>query len=74
MAVEQESASQQPPEMASKSAEIKFADQTDEKKSISKANDHEIASIEEEPAKGSYSRLSVWLMILFSGLAIGSDG
>lgn len=28
----------------------------------------------EEPEKTYYSKLSVWLMILFSGLAIGSDG
>jgi hypothetical protein len=28
----------------------------------------------EEPEKGYYSKLSVWLMVLFSGLAIGSDG
>lgn len=28
----------------------------------------------EEPEKKYYSKLSVWLMILFSGLAIGSDG
>jgi hypothetical protein len=28
----------------------------------------------DEPDKGSYSKLSVWLMVLFSGLAIGSDG
>ena len=27
-----------------------------------------------ETAKGYYSKLSVWLMVLFSGLAIGSDG
>lgn len=27
-----------------------------------------------EAAKGYYSKLSVWLMVLFSGLAIGSDG
>lgn len=27
-----------------------------------------------EPEKGYYSKLSVWLMVLFSGLAIGSDG
>lgn len=26
------------------------------------------------PEKTYYSRLSVWLMVLFSGLAIGSDG
>lgn len=35
--------------------------------------DVEIASIEEE-GKAYYSKKSVWLMILFSGLAIGSDG
>ena len=28
----------------------------------------------EQPEKGYYSKLSVWLMVLFSGLAIGSDG
>ncbi|KAH7157629.1 major facilitator superfamily domain-containing protein [Dactylonectria estremocensis] len=28
----------------------------------------------DEPAKSYYSKVSVWLMILFSGLAIGSDG
>lgn len=27
-----------------------------------------------EPEKAYYSKTSVWLMILFSGLAIGSDG
>jgi hypothetical protein len=27
-----------------------------------------------EPQKTYYSKTSVWLMILFSGLAIGSDG
>lgn len=27
-----------------------------------------------EPQKTYYSKQSVWLMILFSGLAIGSDG
>lgn len=26
------------------------------------------------PEKTYYSKLSVWLMVLFSGLAIGSDG
>lgn len=35
--------------------------------------DVEIASLGEEE-KGYYSKLSVWLMVLFSGLAIGSDG
>lgn len=33
----------------------------------------EAASVD-EGEKGSYSKLSVWLMVLFSGLAIGSDG
>ena len=28
----------------------------------------------DEPEKAYYSKQSVWLMILFSGLAIGSDG
>lgn len=28
----------------------------------------------DEPEKNHYSKLSVWLMVLFSGLAIGSDG
>lgn len=28
----------------------------------------------EEQEKTYYSKLSVWLMVLFSGLAIGSDG
>lgn len=28
----------------------------------------------DEPEKTYYSKLSVWLMVLFSGLAIGSDG
>lgn len=28
----------------------------------------------DEPDKTYYSKLSVWLMVLFSGLAIGSDG
>ncbi|KAK7424736.1 hypothetical protein QQX98_000314 [Neonectria punicea] len=37
------------------------------------APDVETGSID-EPAKSYYSKLSVWLMILFSGLAIGSDG
>lgn len=28
----------------------------------------------EQPEKAYYSKLSIWLMVLFSGLAIGSDG
>lgn len=35
--------------------------------------DVEIQAVD-EPEKTYYSRLSVWLMVLFSGLAIGSDG
>ncbi|KAI6780958.1 putative metabolite transport protein GIT1 [Emericellopsis cladophorae] len=42
------------------------------------ASDKDEANVEtgsiDEPEKGSYSKLSVWLMVLFSGLAIGSDG
>jgi len=60
-------------EMASKAAEIEVANPDDEKKSISKVDDPEIGSVE-EPPKTFYSTLSVWLMILFSGLASGSDG
>lgn len=35
--------------------------------------DVEIQAVD-EPEKTYYSKLSVWLMVLFSGLAIGSDG
>lgn len=35
--------------------------------------DAELQAID-EPEKTYYSKLSVWLMVLFSGLAIGSDG
>lgn len=35
--------------------------------------DVEAASVD-DASKGYYSKLSVWLMVLFSGLAIGSDG
>jgi hypothetical protein len=38
------------------------------------AADVETGSVDEESPKGYYSKLSVWLMILFSGLALGSDG
>ena len=31
-------------------------------------------ALADEPEKGYFSKASVWLMILFSGLAIGSDG
>jgi hypothetical protein len=36
--------------------------------------DIEVASVDDETGKAYYSKKSVWLMILFSGLAIGSDG
>ncbi|KAK7755703.1 hypothetical protein SLS62_002314 [Diatrype stigma] len=35
---------------------------------------YDIESVPAEPEKGHFSKVSVWLMILFSGLAIGSDG
>lgn len=35
--------------------------------------DVETASVDDAP-KGQYSKVSVWMMVLFSGLAIGSDG
>lgn len=35
---------------------------------------YDIESVAAEPEKGHFSKVSVWLMILFSGLAIGSDG
>ncbi|KAK2054605.1 major facilitator superfamily transporter [Colletotrichum caudatum] len=36
--------------------------------------DEALDAIEEQPPKAYYSSVSVWLMVLFSGLAIGSDG
>lgn len=36
--------------------------------------DVEAVPAEEMQEKSYYSKLSVWLMVLFSGLAIGSDG
>ncbi|KAI1339419.1 metabolite transport protein [Xylariaceae sp. FL0016] len=46
----------------------------DEKKDAIQRVDTDVETAHAEPEKGYYSRLSVWLMILFSGLAIGSDG
>ncbi|ROW00423.1 hypothetical protein VPNG_07935 [Cytospora leucostoma] len=40
---------------------------------VQAADDIELG-VAEEPTKTYYSKLSVWLMVLFSGLAIGSDG
>ncbi|TDZ39564.1 Glycerophosphoinositol permease 1 [Colletotrichum spinosum] len=37
-------------------------------------NRQDVGIMAEEPEKAYYSTLSVWLMVLFSGLAIGSDG
>lgn len=49
-------------------------------KTVGKNDDttvHEIdaeSAAEEGSEKPKYSKLSVWLMVLYSGLAIGSDG
>ncbi|KAK6225258.1 major facilitator superfamily transporter [Colletotrichum tabaci] len=45
----------------------------DEKKSSGKVGE-QVDILEAEPQKAYYSSVSVWLMVLFSGLAIGSDG
>ncbi|KAJ0164767.1 hypothetical protein CTA2_245 [Colletotrichum tanaceti] len=45
----------------------------DENKSSGKVGE-EVDILETEPQKAHYSSVSVWLMVLFSGLAIGSDG
>ncbi|TQN73108.1 Glycerophosphodiester transporter GIT2 [Colletotrichum shisoi] len=45
----------------------------DEKKSSGKVGE-QVDILEAEPQKAYYSSASVWLMVLFSGLAIGSDG
>lgn len=49
-----------------------------ETKKTTETTAHQAADVEiqaaEEPEKTYYSKLSVWLMVLFSGLAIGSDG
>lgn len=34
----------------------------------------EVVEVDPEGGKERYSKLSVWLMVLYSGLAIGSDG
>ncbi|KAI1493373.1 metabolite transport protein [Biscogniauxia mediterranea] len=46
----------------------------DEKKVGFRGDDASVEHVLEEPQKSYYSKVSVWLMILFSGLAIGSDG
>lgn len=50
----------------------------DEKKAVESgptgSQDIEIIPADEEPEKDHYNKASVWWMILFSGLAIGSDG
>ncbi|KAL0940211.1 major facilitator superfamily transporter [Colletotrichum truncatum] len=45
-------------------------------KKVNRDNEHngKVDIIAEESEKTYYSTLSVWLMVLFSGLAIGSDG
>ncbi|KAJ4183292.1 hypothetical protein NW755_009782 [Fusarium falciforme] len=48
---------------------------TDDKKHASDTGaEVEVGTVVDGPEKTYYSRLSVWLMVLFSGLAIGSDG
>lgn len=44
------------------------------KTTVPDANVADTGIITDTPEKTYYSRLSVWLMVLFSGLAIGSDG
>lgn len=67
------------PEDLSVSAEIQnvVKQQTEDKNDAATVEKSEAAveagSVEDEP-KSYYSKLSVWLMVLFSGLAIGSDG
>jgi hypothetical protein len=68
MANEPVTMAQGTPDMA---PEIEVSHKADEKShAISKSPDPEIGSVD-EPSKTYYSKLSVWLMILFSGLAIG---
>ena len=63
--------------MAVTETNIAVVDQAD-KKSVEEKNALSAKAVDvetvEEPTKTYYSTLSVWLMILFSGLAIGSDG
>ncbi|KAJ0329746.1 hypothetical protein COL922a_012665 [Colletotrichum nupharicola] len=47
---------------------------TDDAKAAANVAKGEIDIMTEEPEKTYYSTVSVWLMVLFSGLAIGSDG
>ncbi|KAF3805555.1 Glycerophosphodiester transporter GIT2 [Colletotrichum gloeosporioides] len=47
---------------------------TDDAKAAANVEKGEIDIMMEEPEKTYYSTVSVWLMVLFSGLAIGSDG
>lgn len=67
------------PEDLSVSAEIQnvVKQQTEDKNDAATVEKNEAVvedgSVEDEP-KSYYSKLSVWLMVLFSGLAIGSDG
>ncbi|KAI8299605.1 Subtilisin-like proteinase Mp1 [Colletotrichum sp. SAR11_59] len=46
----------------------------DHAKAAANVEKGEIDIMTEEPEKAYYSTVSVWLMVLFSGLAIGSDG
>jgi hypothetical protein len=66
-----------PPAASKEVADIEVVadpNQTEKKTSnVKEPGDVEAGSLH-EPEKGYYSKLSVWLMVLFSGLAIGSDG
>lgn len=47
---------------------------TDQEKTTDDKKHDQTEAASVEAGKTYYSKLSVWLMILFSGLAIGSDG
>ena len=74
--IEEPQVSGQVPEiqLASQETTDKTTDKTTYKTSLEKKeHDVETGSVE-SAVKGYYSKVSVWLMVLFSGLAIGSDG
>ena len=62
-----------PVESAPKPTEDSHIEKVEEDVEVAPAKSEDGGVLEPEP-KAYYSRLSVWLMILFSGLAIGSDG
>lgn len=64
------------PETNKASASDMIAEQKHDTETSTKDNGavESIIVDDSEPQKSYYSKTSVWLMILFSGLAIGSDG